>query len=390
VTKVLFRIHSLEVGGAERALINLLNALDYTKFEVTLLCEATGTLDDTLPQEVIKKTVFKGNKELSNRGPIYKNIYRLYRRILFTVIRMFPDVLYGLGILNKYDVEIAAVQDLVPFTICRIFRFNKNSRRIAWIHTDLGRKDYHAGMRSQIIRNLHRYDSIIVVSPQVAKSILDNDKSLESKIIVLPNVVSKEKIISRSLAPIEIEKPPVTTIVALGRLEKVKGFERLISCCRKLKDESIKFRLLIVGDGVERTALAQKIQQEGLSEEVTLVGFRENPYPFIRLADIFVLSSYYEGYPMVVTEALVLEKVILSTNVSGVQEMLKQGLYGYIVDNNTESIYSGLRDLILKDDLRVKYSVAAKEGSKQFDGNAVVRRFESLVQELVQLGRMTS
>src|SRR5690606_20829656 len=137
-------------------------------------------------------------------------------------------------------------------------------------------------------------------------------------------------------------------------------------------------------------ALAQKIQQEGLSDEVTLVGFRENPYPFIRLADIFVLSSYYEGYPMVVTEALVLEKVILSTNVSGVQEMLKQGLYGYIVDNNTESIYSGLRDLILKDDLRVKYSVAAKEGSKQFDGNAVVRRFESLVQELVQLGRMTS
>lgn len=373
---ILFRIGTLDSGGAERVLINVLQTLNKEKYNITLLSETSGgVLEGSLPANIHHIFLFKGNNALSGFIGL-KMFYKVYRKILISIIRAIPEVLYISGKIGVYDVEVTCLQDLAPYTIPRFYRYARHTRRIAWIHTDLMRNDYSPRLRSKIARSLIHFDAIMAVSEGVKKTLIALNAQLSPRIAVIQNVVLRNEILGKATDEIVLAQPHDLTIAFLGRLEKVKGVERLLICCQKLAIEGFKFTMLIIGDGSERKSLEQLVNTLQITSIVIFLGFKRNPYPYLKAADIFVLSSFAEGYPMVLTEAMVLGKAIIATKVSGVEEILNNGEYGLVVDNNDEALYQGLKSMVADAALRNSLKEKAVAGATQFSIEAVISRIE--------------
>jgi glycosyltransferase involved in cell wall biosynthesis len=234
-------------------------------------------------------------------------------------------------------------------------------------------------LRSKIVKSLDDFDCILAVSKQVKNSILSLNQNLTNKIKVLPNIVDRDVIISKSLQfDAKFQKNEIN-LVFVGRIEKVKGLDRVLNCVQKLIKQDLRFCFHIVGDGSEKLMLEKITRDRQLSNYVLFHGFQDNPYPYIAAADIFVLSSYNEGYPMVLPEAMVLGKAILTTKVSGTAEILNDGEYGLIVENSEEALCNGLEKLLSSESDRIAFATKAKQGAQNFNAENFIRDFETIL-----------
>lgn len=380
--KILFRIGSLGGGGAERALVGFVKYLDPNKYDITVLSETKGgVFDSALPPHVKIIFLFKGNSLLSS-NPLKKIIYQAYRRLIIDTIRTLPELLYLSKTISVYDVEITWIQDLTPYTTCRFIDLSKGAKKMAWIQTDILRKDYTDKQRKDISSSLMRYDAVIPVSQRTKNSLLQLNPSLDKILWIIPLLADKEHILRKVSEPIAFKKPGKLAIVFLGRLEKVKGIDRLIRSCRKLLDDGLEFVLMIVGDGAERASIEQQIKELSMTNDVLMLGFQSNPYPYLQLADIFVLSSHNEGYPMVVPEAMVLGKPVVATDVSGIKEILNDGEFGNVVENSEEGIYKGLREFVADKGRREAMAQKALAGSARFSAESIINDFEEILKKI--------
>ena len=132
----------------------------------------------------------------------------------------------------------------------------------------------------------------------------------------------------------------------MGGLVQQKGYDRLLRIYNNIVKKEKNIHLYILGEGNQRKELEKYIRNNNLGDKVTLLGYKENPYKYVKKADLFVCSSYYEGYSTAVTEALIVGTPVITTLCSGMQELLDNGTYGMIVENNEESLYNGLKKLI--------------------------------------------
>ena len=189
------------------------------------------------------------------------------------------------------------------------------------------------------------------------------------------NIIDDEVI--RNNAKELISKNDKFRIVSVGRLEKRKGFDRLLKVMKKLSDESINCELLIVGEGSVRDELTAYIKNNNLSHIVTLVGFSDNPYKYMQSADLCVFPSRAEGYSTVVTEAVILGKPIVVSNCSGMKEILGNSEYGIVTETDDE-LYKSVKNMILDDKLREEYSSKAKERSKDFSKETMLNNIIDL------------
>ena len=156
------------------------------------------------------------------------------------------------------------------------------------------------------------------------------------------------------------------TMVTIGRLVPQKGYDRLLPILLKLKKEGYKFSLNILGEGKERNSLENFIQKHQLQDIVRLIGFCENPYPYLKNSDLFVCSSRSEGYSTVITEALILGIPVITTNCAGMNELLESGKYGMITENTDEALYIGLKRLMDNPTKIVEYKKLAIQRGTYF------------------------
>ena len=170
---------------------------------------------------------------------------------------------------------------------------------------------------------------------------------MDNKTEVQYNVLDENEIIEKSKENIsEIKVTTDFKMVTVGRLIPVKGYDRLLRCIKKLKDDGLNFQLWIIGDGDERVNLKNYIKNNKLDDYVKLLGFQDNPYKFIRQSDLFVCSSIAEGFSTVATEAIILEKPIITTDCSGMKELFGEYKCGIITNNDDESLYKGLKEVL--------------------------------------------
>ena len=134
-------------------------------------------------------------------------------------------------------------------------------------------------------------------------------------------------------------------MIAIGRLVPVKGFDRLLKVMKRLHDESFNFELWLLGDGEQRTVLEYFCANNNLTN-IRFLGFKGNPYPYIKKADLLVCSSYLEGYSTTVCESVVLGTPVVTTECSGMREILDNGKAGDIVDNSEEGLFKGLKRIM--------------------------------------------
>ena len=366
--KILFNMYNLEIGGAEKSLLSILNTIDYSKYNVDLfLYEHSGELINELPKEVnllseidIYKTLCESTKLTFKRGYIKLGIIRIISKYL-SIIKKVPLAYdqYMNDLANKILPNIDGEYDIA---ISNIWPHNlvvdkvKAKKKIGWIHTDYSNMeiDYQKDLKI-----LDKLDYIISVSENCKESFDKTHPNLKYKSINLENIVSSNLV--KELGEKEIEEEMLFNnedikILTVGRLHPEKGVDRVVEVCKKLKDDGKNFKWYIVGFGSQEKELKIRAKQLDIEDNFYILGKKVNPYPYFKKCDIYVQPSRYEGKSVAITEAKVFNKPIVITDYNSAKDQIKNKETGLIIENSVDGIYNGVKRIIEDDNLR-KYII---------------------------------
>lgn len=367
--KVLIVVDNLAMGGVTKVLSNFLNFIDYNKYDIDLLIlHYVKDMQVNFPKQV---NIVKGTKFFSivdvNISKIVKdkNIIKLIHKVIFGI--MIKTNVIKLIIKNnrkkilkkEYDSEIAFNDGF-----CYIYTaYGKSENKIAWMHSDVEVKDYSARYYKTIKKALSMMNIAIGVSEKVCKSY--KEKYDIKKYRIIPNIIDEKQILEKSNEEnIDIYNNEFLNFINVGRLDYSKNHEMLLRIHKRLKDEGYKIKTYIIGDGQEREKINNMIIKENLQESFILLGRKDNPYPYVKKADCFILSSRYEGLPTVIIEALILHIPCISTRVAGIDELLKSE-YGIVTENDEQALYEGIKNVVTNRESITKY----KENLKDYKYN---------------------
>ncbi len=349
--KVLFLLEAFDKGGIEKVTLDIVNHLDPDKYDVTV------------------QTFWYGGHCQSLVAPHVKVIPFFFRRYVRGIIRLIqylsPKMLYRLFVHGDYDVEIAASDGGAAKVISG--STNPHSLKVCWVHMDVVER----GSKLKEFRNAEtarpiysKFDRIACVSRNGLNQFIRKFGNYPDMRAV-HNPLVDDEIRGRSREN-EISRTNVTEFVTVGRLAVEKGFDRLIQAGTQLKQEGMKFRIRIVGDGGQREKLEHLIAQGKMEDYVILEGYSDNPYPFISAADWYVCSSLDEAYPLSIGESFCLGIPVLGTDCTGVREWLEDSCYGIVMENSTDGIYRGLKRALLMDKAEyAQWRLAAESKAEQ-------------------------
>ena len=338
--KIVFGITSLTLGGAERVLVDIVNKLS-NNYDITIFTlYKGGEFEKTVSSKVKLKSLY---------NTPYKDIPKLKKIIISLKLLLMKNKIYNKNIKQeKYDTEIAFLEG--PIT--RLFSTkNTKAQKIAWVHNDISLV-FGNSLKSKIKRKYdkkiyNKYKTIVFVSKDNLKTFKKTYSNIEEKNLkLIYNYIDAKNVIEKSKLEqaIELEQGKIN-IVTVARLTKQKAIDRLINVHKNLIQAGIKHNIYVIGDGIEKEVLQEQIQKCKVQNSFKLLGKKENPYPYIKKADIFCLLSEYEGYGMVIEEAKILDKFIIITNTAA-REAVKNYKNSLIVDNNETAIYEGLKSII--------------------------------------------
>lgn len=378
---ILFVVDNLKMGGVTKVLANLLNKLDYSLYEVDLLVlHYYEDMKISLPSNVkVITTRNEFNFIDENIGKLLKekNIIKIVKKALFAfsikIGRVKKKILNNRkSILNKkYDIEIA-FGDGFPYLYTA---YGDTNKKIAWMHSDVLVKDYSARYYNRMKKAIQNMDSCVAVSEKVKESY--EKKYFAKNVDVIQNIIDDDEIIKKSnslVQDIKFDKEQLN-FVTVGRLDYSKNHEMMLNAAIKLKNEGFKFKVYIIGDGEEKENLDRLITENNMEDVFILCGRRDNPYPYIKNADMFLLSSRYEGLPTVIIEALILHVPCLTTDVAGVKQILN-GKGGIITKNEEEDFYLKWKNVLLNSDIIGKLKDQLKE--YKYDNDSIMKRINKL------------
>lgn len=366
--KVLFGITSLGLGGAERVLVDIANKIN-EDYDITIFTiYANGEMEKQLNSNV------KLHSLINKR---YEDLSKVEKILVPIKIMLGRKGIYKRKIKKDYDVEIAFLEG--PVT--RLFSTkNKNTRKIAWVHNDIT-KVFGSGIKAKIKKRIDEkiyssYSKIIFVSKDNQEKFeevynLDNEKE------VIYNYIDIKSVVVKANERVDIEfKGEELNIVTVSRLVEQKAIDRLVNVHSKLIQEGLNHKIYVIGDGPQRENLENLIQEKKVTDSFILLGKRENPYPYIKNADCFALLSYFEGYPMVLLEAQILEKYIIITDTAA-RETLRNYNNCMVVGNNEEDIYIGLSKIIKN---REEY-INTKFNVHKYNNENIITRIKEIIDE---------
>ena len=329
--KILFCHFDLAGGGAEKVLVNLLHGLSPEKYDITLfLLFGVGPYIDKLPEYVKVKCLFK--KQF--RG-------------LTQILKLFsPKLLHKLLIKGRYDLEIAYLETS-PTRI--ISGAPNDTRKIAWVHVEEEQESaFYSFYRSgkEMMDCYNRFDKIAFVSKTALRKFEEYHPQIVTSKCVMYNVNDID-ILAKAKEDLDEPLSDKLNLCTIGRLTKQKGYIRLLQAVKELNELGLasRFTLYILGKGEDEYKLKSYIKEHNL-ENVVMLGFRSNPYKYLSKMDLFVCSSFKEGYSTAVVESTLLGIPVITTDCSGMDEILKDGRYGMIVPNNQSALFEGMKNLI--------------------------------------------
>ncbi len=369
--KILFFVENLTEGGAEKVLRNLVNNMDQSRFDITV--------QTVWPCDAKKYLV---------EGVHYKSVCaeRSRTNALRYRVEAALGITYNLHVKDDYDIECAYLE--CGATKVMASSANKKAKKLAWVHCDLKKamsdpQGFAVGTR----KYYEKFDKVICVS----KNVQDSFRELFGDGIpteLVYNTVDDDEIKQKALLPLPdgIKMPPMT-VVSLGRLSAPKKYMRLLKAHKRLLNEGVEHNVWILGEGPDRTELEKFIDDNKLSETAKLLGFFDNPYPFLREAELLACSSEYEGFSTFVTEGVILGKSIVTTDCGGMREILGDSEYGLICDNSENGIYEGLKAMLTDEKLRADYAAKAVKRGRDFSTQSLVseteRYFENILGESI-------
>ena len=365
--RILFVMHYLEIGGAETALIGLLNTIDYSRYDVDLfLYSHHGEMMSFVPNEV----------NLLPEIPIYAQIERPIKNVLkdgylrMVSARMKAKMRTRRYVIKNHVVKEAsagtqytadAVSSLLPainpsveydlaISFLQPHNFVRDKvrakKKACWIHTDFSAVDINAEDELPV---WSAFEYVMSVSNDVTKSFLQVFPTLENKIVLMENIISPTFVRQRADefdAMPELQKERLK-LLSVGRFSKAKNYDNVPDICRRMVETGdVDFRWFIIGYGSDEQLIRSKIAEAGMEDRIIILGKRMNPYPYIKACDIYVQPSRYEGKSVTVREAQMLYKPVVVTNYPTASSQIKDGKDGVIVPMDNQGCAEGIINLI--------------------------------------------
>ena len=363
----LFAIHYLELGGAERSLIGLLRALDYSKVQVDLFVyNHRGELMKEIPQEVnllpevpeyaqierpLKEVLKDGYLRLFLARIRAKWQFAKYKKqnhpkdgnaIFSYVAKNVTPLLPPINPDKKYDL---AVSFLAPHDIVQ--KKVRARKKVCWVHTDYTKVDVNTHIELPV---WSQYDHIAVVSEGVAKAFIKRFPSLREKVEVVPNILDAQYVQEQSRAfNVKGEMPQedgTTRLLSVGRFTEAKNFDNVPDICRRILDAGVPVRWYLIGYGGDEALIRRRIAETGMEKNVIILGKKDNPYLYMLACDIYVQPSRYEGCPVAIQEAQALGKPVIATAFPTVKSAIQDGVNGVIVPLDNDGCAQGIVQFI--------------------------------------------
>lgn len=360
--KILFSAVTLDVGGIETALVTLLNYL-VNKYEITLVLEKRqGIFLDELDSRITVMEYSPSNNK-------------------FVFIRKFINLLKQLRFKNKYNNKFDFACSYATYSnpasfVARVA--SKNS--VLWCHMDyLSQYGGDKEKVKQFFEEKHykEFSKLVFVSEKSKQTFLEVFPEMANKVIFINNLIDYKEIEQKAEESIPEEdlfekKNDETIFLNYGRQEESqKRLYRIIEAAEKSKELGIKFKIIFIGDGPDSNNYKKRVQELDLEKEIIFLGRKKNPFPYVKKSDCVLLTSEYEGSPVVFTETMILNKPIITTDVAGSEQI--EGKFGYVVEKNVDAIAKAMQLFMEK-----KFKIGNKFDAEEYN-NEAFKKIEDLI-----------
>lgn len=399
--RIFIAMHYMEIGGAETALVGLLNALDPARVDVDLfLYDHRGEMMQFIPEwvnllpQIPKYSVLERPiVELVKRGFWGIAAARLWAKCWSQkAYKRSGSTLENNGGLDKmskcttpllpkinpsmtYDL---AISFLTPHRI--VAEKVKAKKKIAWIHTDYTRVWVDA---EEELKVWQKYDYVASISGDVTNTFLQVFPSLAPKIVEIENILSPKFVRKRAEledTDKEFRQTDKISLLSIGRYSEQKNYDNVPDICKRLIGKTkLNIKWHIIGYGGDKALIRQKIKEAGMEEHVILLGKRSNPYPYIKACDIYVQPSRYEGKSVTVREAQMLCKPVVVTNYPTAPSQIRSGVDGVIVPMDNEGCAHGLAEVICDKPLQER--IIAHLKTHDYGNESEVEKIYTLINE---------
>lgn len=356
---ILIAAYNLNYGGIETSLMNLLKNINIDKYNVTLALEKK---EGVFLNEVPKEIKIKEYKVNTSSNIFLRKVFNLTKRIKWLLLNY-----------KRYDASISYATYSKP---CSFLARTSSKNKILFVHSnyymaydkDINKiKEFFDGIK------INEYNHVVFVSNESKKDLCKIYKDIESRSVTINNLVDYNKIIKLSKEKINIDKNYNKVFLFVGRLDETsKRLTLLLDIAKKCKKDKVSAEFWIVGDGKDETMYKEIVRKEKLNN-VTFFGAKKNPYPYMKACDYLILTSRYEGFPVVYNEAIILDKPIITTIDVSDDYVSIPNRFGYVVDEN--NIYEKVKSLSEK-----------KEKLKEkVDYDALNKKRMKLIEDLMEM-----
>lgn len=399
--RIFVAMHYMKIGGAETALVGLLNALDPARVDVDLfLYDHRGEMMQFIPEwvnllpQIPKYSVLERPiVELVKRGFWGIAAARMWaKRISKVAYKRSGSKIENNGGLDKiskcttpllpkinpsmtYDL---AISFLTPHRI--VAEKVKAKKKIAWIHTDYTRVWVDA---EEELKVWQKYDYVASISGDVTNTFLQVFPSLAPKIVEIENILSPSFVRKRAEledTDKEFRQTDKISLLSIGRYSEQKNYDNVPDICKRLINKTkLNIKWYIIGYGGDEALIRQKIKEAGMEDHVILLGKRSNPYPYIKACDIYVQPSRYEGKSVTVREAQMLCKPVVVTNYPTAPSQIRSDVDGVIVPMDNEGCANGLAEVICDKPLQER--IIAHLKTHDYGNESEVEKIYTLINE---------
>lgn len=369
--KILIVSHAMELGGAERSLLGLLEAIDTEKYQVNLfLLRHEGELLSLLPDKVnllpeipAYTALARPMVQVLKEGHVLLCAARLFGKVkafFYNKARRYTESGVALEYSHKYTCPFmpaivpdtaydAAISFLTPhYMVAKKVRAKK---KIAWMHTDYTK--VQVDVKSEL-KMWGAYNAIVAISDAVAKSFCHVFGKLKDKVVIIENILPKKAIEMQAGESVETGMDDsCIKLLSIGRFCTAKNFDNVPDICRRILQSGLNVKWYLIGFGPDENLIRQKIKEAGMENRVIILGKKSNPYPYIKCCDLYVQPSRYEGKSVSVREAQMLGKPVVITNYETSASQLDDGVDGLIVPLTNQECSNGIISL-LRDEKRMK------------------------------------
>lgn len=372
--KVVFVHYRLVCGGAEQALFDLIQLMDKDRFDVTIFVQCPGGAWDQKFIDAGIRVIYDYSCRKATLNPVTKagNVIKKLRTD--AAYRKDGEGLLDVVLEQEADIVVsysAWFKDLIAFT--------KKAKAVKYIHGDPRTNDVYREEARNKQDILKRYDRIVCVSDAAWHSFREIS-GIEEGVQLHYNPIDSDSVRRKAQESVELPKG-APLICAVGRLSAEKGFERLIVIHKRLLDEGIFHKLVIVGDGPDGDFLRRLVNALEVQDTVILAGYQSNPYPYMKQSKFLVSSSFTEGLPVISMEALCLGIPMVSA-VPSIAEVFGDEMCGIVTQNDNRSLEAGIRKMLTDDEFYAQAKEGAQRRSAYFDGKRMVKEIEDMFIQL--------